>query len=156
MLWIKMNWCSEIKWQNVSLSKNNKKIIASKIINWKNKKKKSLTTFFDVIPILWCYTQIKNPKHPHEEDRDNWLEVDRQKRSGSKVDGGVGLRLIGGLGRLVGQWRQTSVVATLRMSRTGGDERVSLRERCWESKLERVLRDGASDESDWERGMVWE
>ena len=52
--------------------------------------------------ILWCYTQIKNPKHPLQNDRDNWPEVDRQKRSGSEVDGSVGLRLISGLGRLVG------------------------------------------------------
>ena len=43
-------------------------------------------TFFDVIPILWCYTQIKNPKHPLQNDRDNWLEVDQRKRSGSEVD----------------------------------------------------------------------
>ena len=43
-------------------------------------------TFFDVIPILWCYTQIKNPKHPLQNDRDNWLEVDQWKRSGSEAD----------------------------------------------------------------------
>ena len=38
------------------------------------------------------YTQIKNPKHPHEEDRD-WPEVDRRKRSASRQIGGVGLNL---------------------------------------------------------------
>ena len=43
----------------------------------------------------------------------------------------MGLRLIGGLGRLVGQWRRVSIVAMLRMSWDGGGERV----------LERVLRD---------------
>ena len=36
--------------------------------------------------ILWCYTQIKNPKHPHEQDRDNWPEADQRKRSGSEAD----------------------------------------------------------------------
>ena len=104
-------------------------------------------------PILWCYTQIKNPKHPHEEDRDSWLEVDRQKKSGSELIGGMGLRrmaawvwLIGGLGRLVGRWRWALVAATLRMSQASGGEterwefeRVSLRE-FWEM--------GASNDSD--------
>ena len=53
--------------------------------------------------------------------------------------GGMGLRLIGGLGWLVGRWRQVSVVAMLRMSQAGDGERVSLREWRWESELERVL-----------------
>ena len=45
-----------------------------------------------------------------------------------EADGGVGLRLIGGLGRLVGQRRQASMVVTLRMSQVNGSVRVSLRE----------------------------
>ena len=36
--------------------------------------------------ILWCYAQIKNPKHPYEEERDNWPEVDRRKRSAFEAD----------------------------------------------------------------------
>ena len=43
-------------------------------------------------------------------------EVDR--RHGSKADGGVGLRLIGSLGRLVG--RRASVATRLTMSQVGG------------------------------------
>ena len=111
-------------------------------------------TFFDVIPILWCYTQIKNPQHPYEEDRDNWPKVDRQKRSGSEVIGGVDLRLIGGLGRLVGQWRRALVAATLRMSQAGSGESEIER---WEFErvgLREIREMRASDESDWERHGV--
>ena len=90
--------------------------------------------------ILWCYThyliytQIKNPKHPHEKDRDIWLEVDWWKRSGFEADGGLGMRLISGLGWLVGRWHQASVTAT---SRAGGGKqseltRPKLKEWAWE------------------------
>ena len=104
---------------------------------------------------IWCYTQIKNPQHPYEEDRDNWPKVDRQKRSGSEVIGGVDLRLIGGLGRLVGQWRRALVAATLRMSQAGSGESEIER---WEFErvgLREIREMRASDESDWER-QVWE
>ena len=42
--------------------------------------------------------------------------------------GGVGLRLISGLGLLVGRWRQASMATTLRMSQAGDNEIMSLRE----------------------------
>ena len=131
--------CFEIKWQNFSLSKSSKKIIASKIINWKNKKKKkkSLTNSLMLYPnkkshILWCYTQIKNLKHSHEEDRNNWPKVDRQKRSGFEAERRLGM-----------------ASGSVTLSFGGGDVKDELGRRqwnwevrVWESELERVLRDG--------------
>ena len=45
---------------------------------------------------MWDPIRAKNGERERERERE-------RKRSGSKVDGGVGLRLIGGLGRLVGR-----------------------------------------------------
>ena len=135
MLWIKTNGCSKIKWQNDSLSKNKKKIIASKIINWKNKKKNSLTTFFDVIP------KSKIPSiHMKKTETTDLKWIDRRevglRRSVAWVwgDRRRGSERDGRLGWLVGRWHRASV----------GVERPELREwierpefnhRSWESEL---------------------
>ena len=113
--------------------------------------------------ILWCYTQIKNPtffdvipksknhQHPLQNDRDNWPEVDWQKRSGFEA--------IGGLGRLVGWWRQASVAVTLTMSRASGGkqselERPELREWAWERWALEMKWEWAWER--WASEMSWE
>ena len=149
-----MNGCSEIKWQNVSLSNNNKKIIASKIINWKNKKKKSLTTFFDVIP------KSKIPSiHMKKTETTDLKWIDGRE---------VGLRRSAAC--VWGRWRRGSEAdwwlgtagGLVTLSFGGGEvEDESSRQwwnrevRVWESELERVLRD-ESFKWEWrsERGTM--
>ena len=124
-----VSWTPKLKW---------------KIRDTHSSRSKISILFFDVIPILWCYTQIKNSKHVDEEDRDNWPEMDRLKRSdrqrGSKADRRRGFKADRQLGTAGG-----SVASSF----GGGDVEDESggwwwnREvRVWESKLERHLREG--------------
>ena len=70
MLWIKTNQNEWMLWDQrtkLFIEQEQQKNYCIKIINWKNKKKKSLTTFFDVIPkskiphSLMLYPNKKNP-----------------------------------------------------------------------------------------------
>ena len=128
--------------------------------------------------ILSCYTQIKNPTffdvipkskipsiHMKKTETTDlkwisgrevglrrlatWVWVRWQRRY--EVDGSVGLRLIVGLGWLVGQWCRASVAATLRMSQAGGDESETER---WE--FERVSLREIREMRVIESGTVWE